>query len=333
MKPYSDQYYVGYCSKNNEQYIKILQKNKTDDMLFSDVICEKTIDTNDLTCVHYKAPSKPLYKYLAYQFRKNQDERSAKHIELVETSVGILCIPLLRFFKLEYQELFEDTNTQETIERTVQKCKNYLKRHGLTKNVLDAYATQARKFANVIEVFSFLTNEIRSKVIPFWHTITCEVFPEKIVYVLSSGISTDVVEKCNESNLNLAAHLPDKEKYKHYISKIKNEVFQNICSGYKQKLLNAAHERLSDANSTLSQELEFAKSNNDQDLLQEVETIYQSVKQLEATIDKDIEDLPVTIDIVDWWPDLLYPAPKIVFERSQEFFTLADIEKYFFKNV
>lgn len=324
MKLYSENFCVGIYTDYNKRHLAILENSEK----LLDCITGKRFQREELDTIYYTAPSKTLYKYLDSQFRKHRDKIALTVPELYETGIGSMCVPLLRFFNLDYQELFAETNSKETISKVVAKCKRYLKRY-VTLEVASAYAEQASLFTRVLDIFSFLSIEIRKKIIPFWHTLSLELFGEKIIYSLCDGINTEILKKCNALEISLAENLVVKKNFNDLIEDTKEKLVQQIHSEYKELITKAAHQRLSEANTTLSEELEYAKTVNDQDLLVEVETIWSSIKELEATIDQQIAELPVTMQVIDWWPDLLYPAPKVMFEYTEPYYYLLEIQDYF----
>jgi hypothetical protein len=324
MKPYSDNFCVGMYIDDNKQHLAILQS--PDDLL--DTITGKRFLSSELETMYYTAPNKSLYKYLISQFRKHRDKKALTVINLYETGIGSQCVPLLRFFDLDYQELFAETNSKETINKVVAKCKKYLKRY-VSPEVLLAYVEQASLFTRVLDVFCFLSVEIRKRVIPFWHTLSLELFGDRVIYPLCDGINTEILKRCNALEISLAENLTNLKEFNGVIEDAKEKLVQRIHTEYKELISKAAHQRLAEANATLSEELEYAKTADDQDLLTEVETIWASIKELETTIDQQIAALPVNMQVMEWWPDLLYPAPKVMFQYTEPYYYLLEIQDYF----
>lgn len=327
MKLYSENFCVGIYTDDNKRHLAILQG--PEDLL--EVVTGKRFLSGELETMYYTAPSKTLYKYLISQFRKHRDKKALTVTDLYETGIGSQCVPLLRFFDLDYRELFAENNSKETINKVVTKCKKYLNRY-VTSEVADAYAEQACLFTRVLDVFSFLSVEIRKKIIPFWHTLSLELFGDKVIYPLCDGINTEILKKCNALEISLAENLTNLKEFDDVIEDTKEKLVQRIHSEYKELITEAAHQRLAEANATLSGELEYAKTANDQDLLTEVETIWASIKELESTIDQQIAALPVNMQVMEWWPDLLYPAPKVMFQYTEPYYYLLEIQEYFKTN-
>lgn len=326
MEKYSNNFCVGTYSVNEEEYIAILQSN----IDYIDVITKKRFKLEELNSVNYVAPSFSLFKYLKKQFQRTRDTSSFKTLELYQTSLGASLLPLLRFFDIKYSECFEEKNTKETLDKVIAKCAKYLKRYA-DKETINAYVDQTRLYSNVVQIFCLLPEEIHSKITPFWHTIALELFSGRIVYPLTSGINTEVLNHCNEFKFNLAHYLSNKDEFNKIISKKKKQLVDQICANFKQQISVTIHKRIDTAKEVLEFERLSAEEENDLDLKTEVEIITEQIEKLERTIDKEIEELPTTVDIITWWPDLLYPAPKLVFEYTEEYFHLVHIQEYFLK--
>lgn len=324
MKKYSKDFCVGFYSFNSKRHLAVLENASN----LLDVITGRKFKLEELESVSYAPLAESLYKYYNQQFKIYCDSRALTDTELYETGIGILYAPLLRFFKLRYSELFESKNTEETLTYVVDKCKKYLSRY-VDKCYIKTFEQQASLFSNVVQIFSFLPEEIKSKKVPFWHTIAAELLNDKFVYPLSGGLTDEIVQKCNQFKFDLSYMLQNKDEFCKTVKTMKKDLLEKISSDYRNNILKNAKERLSEANTTLTEELEYAKTVNDTDLLQEVETIFDLIKELESNIEQQVADLPVTIEIIEWWPDLLYPAPKLKFEFTEEYYDLHSIESYF----
>jgi hypothetical protein len=126
--------------------------------------------------------------------------------------------------------------------------------------------------------------------------------------------------------------LRDFNKFNENLKTLQQNLREKICRDYKQLVTTLAHKKIKDAIETLDEELKTAQTEDDQDLITEVEMIRSMIVDLENNIDQQIEELPVDVKIITWWPELLYPAPKIEFQLTNEYYDLVHIQTYFIGN-
>jgi hypothetical protein len=139
-----------------------------------------------------------------------------------------------------------------------------------------------------------------------------------------------VIKNCNFFEFDLSYYLRNKKEFEETTKNKKEQFVELACKQYKQKVSASAHTKIQEAKDTLQEELNFAKESEDNDLIAEINLIINGIQDLENTIDKQIEDLPVSLNILEWWPDLLYPAPKLTFEYTEECYRMDHIHEYFF---
>lgn len=295
MKPYSNQYCVGYCSENNEQCIKILQRNEEDDLLFFDVIQDEEINFANLTTVRYKAPSLSLYKYICRYLKDNKDYSSFNEPSLYEadSEEATRLLALLRFFNLSLKELKQDIASKQTVTKVITKCALYLKKY-VTSDVLLAYVEQAQMFTNVVNVLSFVPDEIRERKLPFWLKYVTELFPDQMVWSLTQGIQIGVTKQCNYFKLNLSELLVNKKKFKQVIYCLKKFVNEP----FKRELLSLVNQAFNEIELLLEEEVKFASSLNDAEFLSELNLLQSTlisskdvITKLEQNISKNVNSI------------------------------------------
>lgn len=321
MNGYSDDLCTAIYESHNERRVTFV-KNEG---ILKDAITNKKFNLCNFTSLNYTPPSKSAFKYFKSQFLQHRDETVFNATEVIETNLGMLSLPLLRFFNIPFSELIKTTNPKAIILKVSNKCKKYIKRY-VPAEIAETYFNQIILFSNLIEIFSFIPEEIKAAKIPFWHLITQEAFADRIVYSLSGGITIKITETCNNLNINLVDLFGDKENYKKKLYGMRT----NIIEEYKQKVLNAALTKISEAKSTLEEERFYATEHNDFDLLTEIEIIKDQLLELENSISNTIMSMPHDNNVVSWWPDLLYPAPTLTFKKdANAFFDVIEVREYF----
>jgi hypothetical protein len=321
MNGYSEELCTAIYEFNNERRVSFVENGST----IKDAITHRKFNLCDFTSFNYVPPSKSAFKYFKFQFLQHRDETVFTATEVIETNLGMLSLPLLRFFNITYSELNCVTNSKETILKISNKCKKYLKRY-VPASVLDIYYKQITMFSSVVEIFSFVPEEIKENKIPFWYFVAQELFADKFIYALSGGITIDVTDKCNKCNVNLVHLFADKET----CSKIINNMKMSIVDEYKQKILDAALTKIQEAKHTLEEEVQYATDNNDSDLLAEITIIKEQILDLENSIEHTINSMPYDCDVTKLWPNLLYPAPTLNFQKdASRFFDVVAIQEYF----
>lgn len=327
MKRYSNELCVGFYLKDNKRRLTILES--PDNLV--DIITGKQFQVTDFESVKYDCPSKTLCKYFYHQFLQTNDERVFESTEVYENSFGLCVLPLLRFFNLNYSELFETKNCKQTLQKVVFKCCKYLKRY-INSNELEQYKTQIGFYDKIIDVLAFLPENIRAKKVPFWQNLVIEYFGDQVVYPLTSGITNEILEKCNYFEFNLSECLKDFKEFKVLLKKLEEIIEKKTIVDFRETLSCIARSRIKEAKETLQEELLMAQGEKDIDLITEVEMLQQMLLDVENNIEQLVNETPVTEKPTEWWPELLYPAPKLIFEESKEYSYLMHIKKYFIKD-
>jgi hypothetical protein len=324
----NNEYCIGVYEFNNKEYIAVLNNSNE----LKDVVTEKKFNLRELQTIKYQIPSNSFVKYLKARYKKVKSiEIFEDALKLNQTNLTDYLLPILRFFDLSYSDFISTSISKETLNKVILKLKRYWKRY-IAQDVIEEYTKQIGLFTSLIDVFSFLPDEIREIKVPFWQNIVIEWYGDEIVYPLTTGINTEVLSQCNHFQFNLSECLRDFNKFNENLKTLQQNLREKICRDYKQLVTTLAHKKIKDAIETLDEELKTAQTEDDQDLITEVEMIRSMIVDLENNIDQQIEELPVDVKIITWWPELLYPAPKIEFQLTNEYYDLVHIQTYFIGN-
>ena len=157
-------------------------------------------------------------------------------------------------------------------------------------------------------------------IIPFWNRHVEKYFKESYRWMRAC---TELLESYNYFGYTYLDIEMGKnwEKYKSISENKFFEIKNNIISYYKKTCLEKINERIVEAYETLERELKEATQANDQDLITEITFVKEELETVKNNVTETIKNLPEEIDIIysilEWWPDILYPVPKVVISDEE----------------
>ena len=110
-------------------------------------------------------------------------------------------------------------------------------------------------------------------------------------------------------DLNVNDYFKYKKEYKNKIIEHGNIFSKKIEQEYQEEIKKILIERINTSKSTLQKEKEFAEITKDDDLLFEINTIYELILNTENELLDSVKKLKITTDLSDFWPDVYYPIP------------------------
>lgn len=300
-----------------KNYICFIKQEKN---LFIDVLTNKKIA--NIIAIDYN-DNKSLLKY----FKKVSNIENILEItDAVNTGYINYFLYTLRFFELDYNDLFNNSSDRNLLNRVIKKWLKYIKRHVDSSN-LSAYEEQLKKFNNLSDILCFSSNEINQKIIPFWIS---EI--HNYQYYIWAIFGEDVIKAANNFDFNLMDMIRDRSKSNIIVNQNLSKSLNDLINQYKNKSKELIREKIQQSKTTLNFELEEANKINDEDLIMEIGIISDEISNIEKTIFDAIDSLPQEIEIldktIDWWPEILYPVIEV--EVSKKDYNYAQHLKYFF---
>jgi hypothetical protein len=289
---------------------------KLNDEEYGDVLTDQIIKVQEIYSIEYKSIDIGIVRYLIKMYQLSQNKEIFSEDEFFDKDFNtiILHYKILKFFNLDWNELFEPIISDFTKEKVLRKWKWYIKRRLGEKNT-NIYVDQLKLFQNIIDILCFMSEEmVANEIIPFWNNHIKIHFQGSYRWMRAC---TELLESYNKfgytyTDIELGKNW---EKYKIITEENFYNVKNEIINSYKNKCLEKINERIVEAFDTLEKELNEAEEAKDEDLKIEIKFIKEELESVNKTITEKIQNLPSEIDVIystlEWWPDILYPVPEI----------------------
>lgn len=293
--------YKGYYIKDAKKHFCFFKK--ISDELYIDAITNEDVRLGKIDVIEYNY-SESEYKH-CFSYFKNNKNNNIFLVKDIDTIIkNDFYNKILRFFDLESYELIykKDVNS-EILNKVISKVQKFSKRYiGFAESV--NYAKQLTYAETILEILTFLPHEFIEKITPFWINILKDN-GEQYFPIISYSI--EQITYYNRFNLNLFLNFKDKASSDQNIIKKINTIRETEEKLYEKNCADKVYKRLSEARITLENELVIAKETNDEDLIFEINVISEELDKIE----KNIVNLNFYEDVIEWWPELLYPVPFV----------------------
>jgi len=296
-KIYQIHYYI-----NNIEYFsfsKLAGKN-----VVRDLITNNILKFENISGVLYSDINKKTIKYYRKLYKNNNTD-IFKCSNFIDVNLH-LYVDVLRFFDLNYEDLFKkDKNIKNKI---INKCKKYLKKY-FKEDEIQFYIDNLNMIDDVYYILSYnpidLINHKHYKKI-FWTSKILSLNKEKYY---NFNLYKEDFKTFFLLDLNVNDYFKYKKEYKNKIIEHGNIFSKKIEQEYQEEIKKILIERINTSKSTLQKEKEFAEITKDDDLLFEINTIYELILNTENELLDSVKKLKITTDLSDFWPDVYYPIP------------------------
>lgn len=260
-------------------------------------------------------------------------------------------------FQISFKNLQESESNRDTLDRAIYNWVEFFKDKA-SKEDLEVYSTQLKKFKRVMEIICFLPPDIKDvENIPFWH-FEIENFRTIIRNFYFHAFTKNAIKLCNHYDINIMDIIEEESLAKgifnisnHYEFDKILEIFNEFGFSLKELLLDKnilinkldeiekephikyrkdcekiLNEKIKEAKNTLDSELQFANKNDDEELILEINLIQEEINKLESNILEFVKTIDIEKPPLDWWPSLLYPLPEIPLQNyKMEYFRKRDL--------
>jgi hypothetical protein len=232
-------------------------------------------------------------KYIKKHYLKNKNFNIFKINSEDYQVKNLHYLKLIRFFELNsYNDIFDPVCDKTILDKVIKKIEKCCK-HYLGKESSLIYAEQLKKYDNLIDVLSLFPSELIEKVNFFW----IDFFKNQNYLIKFKCSFLEQIDLCNKYDLK--------------INDINSDILNNLAIKYDEEsdiifnnnVKNLILNKIQDARITLGEELSFAKTSNDNELIFEIFTIGEELNNIEQNLDNLDFNLPIN----EWWPELLYP--------------------------
>lgn len=306
--------YKASYEKNGKLYRCFLKKINEEE--YGDVLTDQIIKVQDIYSIEYKPIDLGIVRYLIKMYEVCQNKEIFSDDELFDKDFNTITLhyKILKFFNLNWNELFEPQISDFTKEKVLRKWKWYVKKRLGEKNT-NIYVDQLKLYNNIIDILCFMSEEmVANEIIPFWNNHIKIYFQGSYRWMRAC---TELLESYNKFGYTYIDIELEKnwEKYRIITEENFHNVKNEIIDLYKNQCLEKINERIVEAFDTLEKELKEAEESKDEDLKIEIKFIKEELENVNKTITEKIENLPNDIDVIystlEWWPDILYPVPEI----------------------
>jgi hypothetical protein len=323
MKTFKDYLKNNYLYKityneNGEEYFCYVYKTKNSEKIINSITNEEFNIEKALVIEIVRNYAEYRYFYKIYSRYKDNSIFKIKDIEKQIQNISYL--PILRFFNLtDWSLIFEKNPERDLLDSVIKKLQIYYGRYfGFIESI--EYSKQLKHAESIYEILTFIPKEFYEKNKHFWINILKEQYKEQHTTIYSFTIKD--IKDYNHYRLNLFENYKDndslKSKVMYQIKWIETSQKENFINKCASKILD----RIKEANITLDNEYETALKLNDEDLIFEINVIKEELNKIQ----NDIFNINFFTDVVEWWPELLYPIPTNI-----DYFTpeLKDIDKLY----
>ena len=283
----------------------------TGDHYFLDVITNKLFDIKDIAYIEHNKIDHKIIKYFTKLYKKENNTSIFKSSPIYDLNLQ-LYVNVLRFFDLKDEDLIQNNKEKHIKDKIINKCQRYLKRY-LDPLSLDNYTNLLKNLDDINHILSFkpqCTEHQHEHF--FWSTLYISY--EKSDYVIYN-VDSHIFDTFKKVlNLNINDFLIDKQKYKRYIDKKLEDYENNLQKEYKEKVTNILNEKILKAKNTIDNEIEYAISVDDADLLFELDVLKETIAKNSIDIIELCKNVNIQTDFNLLWPELLYPIDDITID-------------------
>jgi hypothetical protein len=303
---YNKTYSVVY-NKKNKKYLGFFVKYSDNEI--KDIITDNIILVNDIMSISEfdNAENSPQIKFYKKAYKKSNYDTK---VFTYENNNEHICISILRFFDISYEDLFNENTNIEKCNLIRDKIKKYVYRY-YDENLCKEYCEQLEYFNTVPSVLSFLPLQIKNfdinKIYIFW-AYDYQTHPnfKKILF----EVDIEYCKVFNLLNLNWNHLFEDKNEYKNILIKNMEQFKNKSIPELQDKIPKIIKKRIKDGYETLDKEEIDALQKNDNDLLTEIIVIREILNGLDKNFDYSLSRLDLNEGLSSIWPEILLPLPK-----------------------
>lgn len=280
------------------RYFKIYDEQES----FIDVITNEIFKFNNILLIENYIFAEH-YKYVKKHYLKNKNFDIFKVKSEEDEVTNLHYLKIIRFFELNsYKDLFQPISDKLILDKVIKKIEKCSKHYIGAKSSL-IYTDQLKKYDNLIDILTIFPSELIEKVDFFW----IDFFKNQNYLLEYKCFSLEQINLCNKYNLK--------------INDVNTDILTNIALKYNEEndikfnssVKNLILTKINDARLTLEEELRFAKTSKDEDLIFEIFTISDELNNIE----QNLNNLDFNLTINEWWPELLYPIMQNEFDSLE----------------